>query len=86
MLYGAGGGGDLLHVDMSAHNKSGIAYRDWDRRPETDVDHKREPHQQPRLFGSASRPRCQPEEGPVNQHELPSVPVWLCCWNITALS
>jgi hypothetical protein len=23
-----GGGGGLLHVDMFAHNKSGIAYRD----------------------------------------------------------
>jgi hypothetical protein len=26
------GGGELLHVDMFAHNKSGIAYRDGNRR------------------------------------------------------
>jgi hypothetical protein len=26
------GGGGLLHVDMFAHNKSGIAYRDGNRR------------------------------------------------------
>jgi hypothetical protein len=41
--------GELLHVDMFAHNKSGIAYQDRNRRPETVVNHKREPHQQPRL-------------------------------------
>jgi hypothetical protein len=35
--------GELLHVDMFAHNKSGIAYRDRSRRSETAVDHKREP-------------------------------------------
>jgi hypothetical protein len=45
-------GGELLHVDMFAHNKSGIAYRDGNRRSETVVNHKREPHQQPRLLPS----------------------------------
>jgi hypothetical protein len=37
------GGGGLLHVDMFAHNKSGIAYRDGNRRSKTVVNHKREP-------------------------------------------
>jgi hypothetical protein len=32
--------GVLLHVDMFAHNKSGIAYRNRNRRPETVVDNK----------------------------------------------
>jgi hypothetical protein len=40
----------MLHVDMFAHNNNGIAYRDRNRRSETVVDHKREPHQQPRLL------------------------------------
>jgi hypothetical protein len=43
-------GGELLHVDMFAHNKSGIAYRDGNRRSKTVVNHKREPHQQLRLY------------------------------------
>jgi hypothetical protein len=42
----------LLHVDMFAHNKSGIAHQDRNRRPETVVDHKTEPRQQPRLLPS----------------------------------
>jgi hypothetical protein len=33
-------GGGLLHVDMFAHNKSGIAYRDGNRRAESVVNHK----------------------------------------------
>jgi hypothetical protein len=33
-------------VDMFAHNKSGIAYQDGNRRSKTVVNHKREPHQQ----------------------------------------
>jgi hypothetical protein len=45
--------GDLLHVDMLAHNNSGIACRGRNRRPETVVDYKREPHQQPRLLSSS---------------------------------
>jgi hypothetical protein len=45
---------DLLHVDMIAHNKSGIAYQDRNRRPETFVDQKREPDQQPRLLPSCA--------------------------------
>jgi hypothetical protein len=40
--------GGLLHVDRFAHNKSGIAYQDKSRRPET--IYKREPHQQVRLL------------------------------------
>jgi hypothetical protein len=48
------GGGGLLHVDKFAHNKSGIAYRDGNRRPETVVNHEREPHQQPRLLPSCA--------------------------------
>jgi hypothetical protein len=43
-------GGGLLQVDMFAHHKSGIAYRDRNRRSETVASHKREPHQQPRLL------------------------------------
>jgi hypothetical protein len=35
---------------MFAHNKSGIAYRDGNRRSKTVVNHKREPHQQLRLL------------------------------------
>jgi hypothetical protein len=35
-------GGELLHVDMFAHNKSGIACRDKNRRSETVVNHKRD--------------------------------------------
>jgi hypothetical protein len=35
--------GGLLFVDMFLHNKSGIAYRDRNRRSETVVKHKREP-------------------------------------------
>jgi hypothetical protein len=46
--------GELLHEDMFAHNESGIAYRDRNRRSETVVDHKREPHQQPRLLPSCA--------------------------------
>jgi hypothetical protein len=46
------GGGGLSHVDMFAHNKSGIAYRDGKRRSETVVNHKRAPHQQPTLLPS----------------------------------
>jgi hypothetical protein len=34
----------VLHIDMFAHNKNGIVYRDKSRRPETAVDHKSEPH------------------------------------------
>jgi hypothetical protein len=49
-----GGGGGLLHVDMFAHNKSGIAYRDGNRRSKPVVNHKREPHQQPRLLPSCT--------------------------------
>jgi UDP-N-acetylglucosamine transferase subunit ALG13 len=52
------GGGGLLHVDMFAHNKSGIAYHDRNRRSETVVNHKREPHQQPRLLPSCTN--CAP--------------------------
>jgi hypothetical protein len=48
------GGGELLHVDMFAHNKSGIAYRDGNRRSKTVVNHKREPHQQLRLLPSCT--------------------------------
>jgi hypothetical protein len=48
------GGGGLLHVEMFAHNKSGIAYRDGNRRSETVVNHKKEPHQQPRLLLSCT--------------------------------
>jgi hypothetical protein len=40
-------GGVVLHVDTLAHSKSGIAYQDKSRRPET--FHKREPHWQPLL-------------------------------------
>jgi hypothetical protein len=47
-------GGGLLHVDMFANNKRGIAYRDRNQRSETVVDHKREPHQQPRLLPSCT--------------------------------
>jgi hypothetical protein len=47
-------GGELLHVDMFAHNKSGIAYRDGNRWSKTVVNHKREPHQQLRLLPSRS--------------------------------
>jgi hypothetical protein len=47
-------GGGLLHVEMFAHNKSGIAYRDGNRRSETVVNHKNEPHQQPRLLPSCT--------------------------------
>jgi hypothetical protein len=47
-------GGELLHVDMFAHNKSGIAYRDGNRRSKTVVNHKREPHQQLRLLPSCT--------------------------------
>jgi hypothetical protein len=42
----------MLHVDMFALNKSGIAYRDRNRRSDTVVDHQGEPHQQPRLLPS----------------------------------
>jgi hypothetical protein len=45
---------ELLHVDMFAHNKSGIAYRDGNRRSKTVVNHKREPHQQLRLLPSCT--------------------------------
>jgi hypothetical protein len=55
------GGGDLgggivtrTTVDMFAHNKSGIAFRDRSRRSETAVDHKREPNRQPRLLPSCT--------------------------------
>jgi hypothetical protein len=49
------GGGEIVeHVDMFAHNKSGIAYRDGNRRSETAVNHKREPHQQPSLLPSCT--------------------------------
>jgi hypothetical protein len=48
------GEGGLLHVDMFAHNKSGIAYRDGNRRSKTVVNHKREPHQQLRLLPSCT--------------------------------
>jgi hypothetical protein len=48
------GGGGLLHVDMIAHNKSGIAYRDGNRQSETVASHKREPHQQPSLLPSCT--------------------------------
>jgi hypothetical protein len=37
------GGGDLSHVDMCAHNKSGVAYQDRNQRPETAVNHNRGP-------------------------------------------
>jgi hypothetical protein len=36
-------GGELLHVDMFAHNKSGIAYQDGNRRSETVVNTKGNP-------------------------------------------
>jgi hypothetical protein len=36
-------GGGLLHVDMFAHNKSGIAYQNKNRRPETVVNYKGNP-------------------------------------------
>jgi hypothetical protein len=29
----------LLHADMFAHNKNGIAYREWNPRPDTDLCH-----------------------------------------------
>jgi hypothetical protein len=48
-------GGGLLHVDMFAHNKSGIAYQDGNRRSKTVVNHKREPHQQLRLLPSYTK-------------------------------
>jgi hypothetical protein len=35
-----------LHIDMCAHSKSGIAYQDRNRQPETVVHNKREPQQQ----------------------------------------
>jgi hypothetical protein len=57
MTWGEGellGGGGLLHVDMFAHNKSGIAYRDGNRRSMIVVNHKREPHQQLRLLPSCT--------------------------------
>jgi hypothetical protein len=41
-----GGGGVVLHVDMFAHNKSGIAYQDRNQRPATVVNNMRAPHQQ----------------------------------------
>jgi hypothetical protein len=47
-------GGGLLHVDTFAHNKSGIAYRDGNRRSKTVVNHEREPHQQLRLLPSCT--------------------------------
>jgi hypothetical protein len=53
-----GGGEGLLHVDMFAHNKSGIAYRDGNRRSETVVNHTREPHRQPRLLPSCTNHLC----------------------------
>jgi hypothetical protein len=44
-----------VHVDMFAHNKSGIAYRkDFDGRRDTVVIHKGKPHQQPRLLPSGT--------------------------------
>jgi hypothetical protein len=48
------GEGGLLHVDMCTHNKSGITYQDRNRRPETVVDHKKAPHQQPWLLPSCT--------------------------------
>jgi hypothetical protein len=44
----------VLHVDMFALNKSGIAYQDRSRRSETAVNHKRNPHQQLRYLGAVS--------------------------------
>jgi hypothetical protein len=44
--------GGLLLADMFAHNNTGIAYKDRNRRPETVADDKREPHQQPSLCSS----------------------------------
>jgi hypothetical protein len=43
-------GGGVLHVHMFAHNKSGIAYQGRNLRPETVVNHRSEPHQQPRVL------------------------------------
>jgi hypothetical protein len=48
-------GGELLHVDTFAHNKSGIAYQSKNRRSETVVNHKREPLRQPRLPPNCTR-------------------------------
>jgi hypothetical protein len=45
--------GGLSDVNMFAHNKSGIAYRDSNQHPETDVDYRSGKHrQQPRLLPS----------------------------------
>jgi hypothetical protein len=49
-------GGGLLHVDMFAHNKSGIAYREGNRRSKTVVNHKREPLYVPQYY--AERKDC----------------------------
>jgi hypothetical protein len=39
----------LPHIDVFAHNGSGVAWQDTNEQPETVVDHKRGPHQQLRL-------------------------------------
>jgi hypothetical protein len=36
----------MLHVDLVARDKSGIAYQDKSRQPEASVDHIRMPHRQ----------------------------------------
>jgi hypothetical protein len=58
-LFGGGG----VHVYMFAHDKSGIAYQDRNRRPETVVAHKREHHQQPRLLPSCTNSAPDAGEG-----------------------
>jgi hypothetical protein len=49
-MVGVYNGGNVLHVDMFAHNKSGVAYQDRNQRPETAGNHRREFLQQPRLL------------------------------------
>jgi hypothetical protein len=44
--------GGLIHVDMSAHNKMALPTEIGTDRSETVVNHKRDPHQQPRLLQS----------------------------------
>jgi hypothetical protein len=60
--------GCLVHVDIIAHNKSGIAHQDRDRRLETVVI-TREPHKQPRLLQDSTI--CTPGAGkPCQQHPV----------------
>lgn len=68
------GGGGLLHVDMFAHNKSGIAYQNRNRRPGTVVNHSREPHRQPRLPPSYTKLNVQGRASPASNSKC------ICHW------